>query len=147
VLRQATRNAQSSKGPGTSLPESDDWAAKANGVCGRQSRALQKLGTPRNLDEIAAYAERALPIVRRFHARFATIQPPGELVGGARHARRWLRKQELGLQRVRAAARSGDSTATLSAVDSLRSLARNANPDLVRLRLTECTLPSWGLPL
>ncbi len=35
----------------------------------------------------------------------------------------------------------------LAAVDDLRSLARVANRNLIRLGLTECTLPSWGIPL
>jgi hypothetical protein len=99
------------------------------------------------LDEIAAYLRQALPIVRRQHKRFAAISVPDALAGPAGRAGRSFRQQELGLARVRAAARRGDSSSTLAGVGKLRSLARAANPNLIELGLTNCTLPSWGIPL
>lgn len=143
VLQQATANVQgNNKAPGETA-----WEKEINGLCARQSTALSRLGTPSSLDEIAAYLSQALPIVRRHHKRFAAIPEPDSLAGPAGRAGRSFRKQELGLARVRAAARRGDSRSTLDGVEKLRSLARAANPNLIELGLTECTLPSWGVPL
>ena len=142
VLQQARANVQGHKAPGETA-----WEKETNGLCARQSTALSRLGTPSSLDEIAAYLSQALPIVRRQHKRFAAVSPPAALAGPAGRAGRSFRKQERGLARVRAAARRGDSRSTLDGVEKLRSLARAANPNLIELGLTDCTLPSWGIPL
>lgn len=147
VLREAQKNAEGYKRPGAGLPGETDWAERANLVCIRQSDALHRLATPRSLDEIAVYAGDALPILRRFHARFGAIAPPGAFVGDAGKVRRVFKRQELGLARIRAAASRGDSAGTIDEVERMQTLARATNPTLVKLRLNRCTLPSWGLPL
>ena len=139
VLRQATANAQQAG-------SSKTWQGKVNARCSRDSAALSRLETPRSLDEIAAYLGRALPIVRRQHQRVIAGLPADE-ASAAKPARRAYGKQEVILARARAAARGGDTSAMLAAVDDLRSIARVANGNLIRLGLTECTLPSWGIPL
>ena len=139
VLRQATANAQQAG-------SSKTWQGKVNARCSRDSAALSRLGTPRSLDEIAAYLGRALPVVRRQHER-VVAGLSAEEASAATRARRAFAKQEAILARARSAARRGDTTATLAAVDELRALARAANGNLIRLGLTECTLPSWGIPL
>jgi hypothetical protein len=140
VLQQATANVK--KRPGDT-----EWQARVNTICASQSAALRPLGTPSSLDEIAAYLRRALPIVHRHHARLAALPPPDAQAGPASRAGKALLRQEGLAARARAAARRGDSAATLEQVDRLRSLARAANPNLVRMGLAECTLPSWGIPL
>jgi hypothetical protein len=147
VLRQAKENAKGYKQPGAGLPGEASWADSANRVCNRQSDAFHRLSTPRSLDEIAVYAADALPILRRFHARFASIVPPGAFVGDAGKVRRAFKRQELGVARVHTAASRGDSSGTIDEVDALQALARATNPMLVKLRLNSCTLPAWGLPL
>ena len=71
VLRQATANAQQAG-------SSKTWQGKVNARCSRDSAALSRLGTPRSLDEIAAYLGRALPIVRRQHERVIAGLPADE---------------------------------------------------------------------
>jgi hypothetical protein len=143
VLQQATTNAQ---GAGTA-PADTAWVRQANGVCSRQSKALRRLGTPTTVDEIATYLRKALPLVRRYHAQLASLRPPDAFASQASRAGRALLKQAALLADVRAAARRGDTAATLDQIEKLRSLARTANTNLVRLGLTECALPSSGLPL
>jgi hypothetical protein len=118
-----------------------------NGVCSRQSDAVRRLGTPATVDEIAVYLNRALPIVRRHHARLGSLPPPNALAGRASRAGRALLKQEALLAEARTAARRGNTTGTLQRIEQLRSLARTANPNLIRLGLTECALSSPGIPL
>lgn len=147
VLEKAQENAKGYKQPGAGLPGEGAWAASANRVCNRQSDAFHRLNTPRSLDEIAVYAGDALPILRRFHARFASIDPPGAFVGDAGKVGRAFKRQELGVARVRAAASRGDSSGTIDEVENLQRLARATNPTLINLRLNSCTLPARGLPL
>jgi hypothetical protein len=142
VLQQAAANAA-----GQGAAGGKTWANRVNAVCARQSNAVGRLGTPVTVDEIAAYLRKALPIVRRHHKRLAALPPPPELAQQASRAGQALLKQEALLADVRAAAQRGDATATLAAIDKLRALARKSNPNLVRLSLTECALPSPGLPL
>lgn len=141
VLRQATANAT-----GEDRTEKA-WAQAVNGVCASQSEALGKLGTPTTVDEIATYLKKAVPIGRRYHAQLGALPPPEALVAQASHAGRTLLRQEALLAEVRAAASRQEAAATLAQIGKLRSLARTANPNLVRLGLTECTLSSPGLPL
>ncbi len=143
VLRQATANVQ---GTGEDRVEKA-WRQSVNGVCARQSEALRKLGTPTTVDEIAAYLKRALPIVRRHHAQLGSLPPPDALAGQANRAGRALLKQEALLTEVRAAASRGNTAATLARIEQLRSLARAANSNLIRLGLTDCALSSPGIPL
>jgi hypothetical protein len=143
VLRQATANVQGTDED----PAKTAWGQQVNGVCSRQSDALRKLGTPATVDEIAVYLDRALPIVRRHHARLGSLPPPEALAGRASRAGRALLKQEGLLAQVRAASRRGDTTGTLQRIEQLRSLARTANPNLIRLGLAECALSSPGIPL
>ena len=143
VLRQATAYVE---GAGKSRAETA-WGQQVNGVCSRQSEALRKLGTPTTVNEIAAYLGRALPIVRRHHAQLGPLPPPDALAGQASRAGRALLKQEALLAEVRAAARRGNTAGTLTRIEQLRSLARTANPKLIRLGLTECALSSPGIPL
>jgi hypothetical protein len=143
VLRQSTANVE---GAGES-PAEAAWGQRVNGVCSRQSDALRKLGTPTTVNEIAAYLRRALPIVRRHHAQLGSLPPPDALAGQASTAGRALLKQEALLAEVHTAARRGNTAGTLNRIEHLRSLARTANPTLIRLGLTKCALSSPGIPL
>ena len=125
---------------------SETWQRRINARCSRDSVTLRRLGTPRSLDETATYLGRALTIVRRQHKRVVAGLPADEATA-AKRVRRAYAKQEVILTRARAAAGRGDPTAVLAAVEDLRLLARMANGNFIRLGLTECTLPSWGLPL
>jgi len=139
VLRQATANAQRAG-------SSETWQGKINARCSRDSVTLSRLGSPRNLDEVAVYLGKALRIVRRQHERVVAGLPADE-ASAATRARRAFAKQEALLARARRAAARGDTTALLAAVEDLRALARVTNGNLISLGLTECTLPSWGIPL
>jgi hypothetical protein len=143
VLREATANVQ---GTGEDRVEKA-WRQSVNGVCVRQSEALQKLGTPTTVDEIAAYLKHAFPIVRRHHGQLGSLPPPDALAGRASRAGRALLKQEALLAEVRTAASRRNTAATLARIEQLRSLARAANPNLIRLGLTDCALSSPGIPL
>jgi hypothetical protein len=143
VLRQATANVQGTDED----PAETAWGKQVNGVCSRQSDALRKLGTPTTVDEIAAYLSKALPIVRRHHARLGALPPPDALAGQASRVGRALLKQEALLADVRTAARRGNTAGTLNRIEQLRSLARTTNPNLIRLGLTDCALSSPGIPL
>jgi hypothetical protein len=142
VLRQAIANAQK-QGSG----DETTWQGQTNAECERTAEMLSGLGTPRSADEIARYLGKALPMVRSLHQRLGTLPPPNALAEQASKAGRALLKQEDLLGRVYVAARHGNTTQMLNQVKRLRTLARNENPNLVKLGLTECTLPSWGVPL
>jgi hypothetical protein len=142
VLREATENAQTQ-----GSHDETSWQGKVNTLCSRTSASLDSMGTPRTADEIATYLDQALPMVRSLHRRLGSFPPPAELADRASTAARALLTQEDMLVRVRTAARAGDSARMLNQIKLLRSLARTENPNLVKLGLTDCRLPSWGLPL
>ena len=141
VLEQATENAQKQGS------RDQTWQGTINALCSQTSGSLETMGTPRTPDEIAAYLRDALPMVRTLHQRLGTFPPPAALADEASRAGRALLKQEDVLARVRAAARDGHSARMLDQIDRLRSLARAENPNLIRMGLTDCTLPAWGVPL
>jgi hypothetical protein len=141
ALREATENDQKGSSDETS------WQGKVNALCSDAATALHTLGRPRNVEEIAAYLDKALHIVQRNHARLASLPQPEALASQAKRAGAALMEQERMLRRVRAAARKGHSTRMLHEIDRLRSLARAENPNLIKLGISDCTLPSWGVPL
>jgi hypothetical protein len=143
VLREATARFQGT-GP---APAGKAWASRVNAVCSRQSDALRRLGTPTTVDEISAYVRKASPIVRRYQKKLASLRPPDVLAAQAGRAGAALERQRVLLADVAAAAGRGDTTAVLGRIEKLRALARRANPTIIGLGLTECALPSPGLPL
>ena len=142
VLREATENAQKQ-----GSRDETTWQGKINSLCSQASASLATMGTPRTADEIASYLGAALPVVRSLHERLGSFPPPDALADQASKAGRALLTQEDVLTRVRAAARSGDSARMLNEIERLRSLARAENPNLIKMGLTDCRLPSWGIPL
>jgi hypothetical protein len=142
VLQQATENAQKQ-----GSHDDTTWQDKVNTLCSQTSASLKTMGTPRTADEIAAYLRAAIPMVRTLHQRLGSFPPPAALANEASKAGRALLRQEDLLVRVRAAARAGDSARMLNQIDRLRTLARIENPNLIKLGLLDCKLPSSGIPL
>jgi hypothetical protein len=142
VLREATANAQKQ-----GSRDETTWQGKINTLCSQTSASLDTMATPHTADEIATYLGAALPMVRSLHRRLGSFPPPDALADQASKAGRALLKQEGVLARVRAAARAGDTARMLAQIERLRSLARAENPNLIKLGLTDCRLPSWGIPL
>jgi hypothetical protein len=142
VLQQATENA---KNQGSR--DETTWRGKVNTLCSQTSASLDTLGTPRTASEITTYLGNAIPMIRTLHKRLGTFPPPDALAGQASKAGRALLKQEDLLMRIRAAARAGGSARMFNQIDRLRSLARTENPNLIKLGLVDCKLPSSGIPL
>jgi hypothetical protein len=147
VLTEASGQAQGYEQADAHTHQEAQWLLRANAACVSRERRLRSIGTPRSVEEIAAYLRKALPVVRHHHARFAKSQAPATFEAQVREVRRLFAAQERTLARTLTAARRHDSSAVLAQVDELRQLARPHNAILVRLGLIDCTLPSGGFPL
>jgi hypothetical protein len=147
VLTEASGQAQGYEQDDAQTHAEAQWLLRENAKCVNRERRLRSIGTPRSVEEIAAYLRKALPVVKRHHARFTGTKAPARFEAQVRAVRRLFAAQERTLARTLTAARRLDSSAVLAQVDELRQLPRRHNAILVRLGLIDCRLPSGGFPL
>jgi hypothetical protein len=147
VLEKAaadSRKAERDRGPSAAETR---WVRDVNALCRRETREIRALPRPRSLAEIETYLEKALAIGRRYEAEFEALRPPRRYAREVTRLERLSAAVEAGLQRMLAGARRRDPASVLDEATALVSLARRANPGLIRLGLVDCALPASGIPV
>ena len=128
-------------------PPDPRWVKRMSRACAKRERLLVALPRPASADGIAARGMRILAIQRAYAARVSAIRPPAEYLVEARDLHRFDASQQRILERVVAAARSGDLAGSSREAVSLRELAGRANTVFLQLGLAECLFGSSGMPL
>jgi hypothetical protein len=131
---------------GRSAPD-PHWVVRVTAACARREALLG--GVPRS-GTAAGIAERGTRILAIHHAyaqRVKSIRPPVDYKAEGREIRTLNAEEERILERVVAAARSGDlGLATRESV-ALRELAGRANTVFLGLGLDRCAFGASGMPL
>jgi len=128
-------------------PPDRRWVKRMSRACAKRERLLAALPRPATASGIAARGTRILAIQRAYAARVAAFRPPAGYVVEARELRRFDASQQRILERVVAAARSGDLAGSSREAVGLRELAGRANTVFLQLGLAECVFGSSGMPL
>jgi hypothetical protein len=128
-------------------PPDRRWIKRMSRACAKRERLLAALPRPATASGIAARGTRILAIQRAYATRVSAFRPPAGYVVEARELRRFNASQERILERVVAAARSGDLAGSSREAVALRELAGRANTVFLRLGLPECAFGSSGMPL
>lgn len=116
-------------------------------ACSGLGAELGRLRSPTNRDSLSRYLRQVAGLERSFGARVASLEPPPSYAVEARHALASRRDWQRGFGRlVRAVVRLGETKAVLAAGTALEDLARRTNVSFESLGLTQCLLPSSGIP-
>jgi hypothetical protein len=123
------------------------WVARMTAACERRENLLAQVPRSGSASGIAARGDRILAIYRAYAARVASIRSPAAYKSEASQIRAFNARQQQLLERVAAAARSGDlGLATRQAV-ALRELAGRANSVFLAVGLDRCAFGSSSMPL
>ena len=128
-------------------PPDRRWVKRMSLACAKRERLLAALPRPATASGIAARGSRILAIQRAHARRVSAFRPPAGYVIEARELRQFDASQQRILQRVVAAARSGDLGGSAREAVGLRELAGRANAVFLQLGLAECVFGSSGMPL
>jgi hypothetical protein len=100
----------SSGGDGDGRLSRKEYLERADAICAEYDRRLDRLENPRNLAELARFADDALPVAREGVRRLRALRPPDDM---AARVRAWLERNEENvrtIERLREAARAGNET-------------------------------------
>ena len=123
------------------------WVGRMTAACTRREALLAAVPPSTTTTDIASRGMRILAIYRRYAARVAAIRPPAAYRAEGREIRGFNVSQERALERIVAAARSGDLGRATRRSVALRELAGRANTVFLRLGLSRCAFGSSGMPL
>jgi hypothetical protein len=131
---------------GKSAPD-PDWVARMTAACARREALLGNVPRSGTSAGIAERGTRILAIHHAYAERVKSIRPPAAYKAEGREIRTLNAEEERIVERVVAAARSGDlGLATRESV-ALRELAGRANTVFLGLGLDQCAFGSSGMPL
>ncbi|MFN2468456.1 MAG: hypothetical protein ABR521_10070 [Gaiellaceae bacterium] len=88
-----------------------EYAAQANEICADFNAKIEDLGTPENMEQLADFTEKAIPIFEDGISDLRALNPPEELQATVD---RWLESADVALERIRRvleAAQDGDEAA------------------------------------
>jgi hypothetical protein len=94
-------------GSGESLTK-EEYASKADAICGKYNQQIKTFGNPKSLPELAKVADKTLPVLDHAIRDISKLQPPA---GEKALADQWLtqvRNLKSDLQEIRDKAKAGD---------------------------------------
>ncbi|MBD0290822.1 MAG: hypothetical protein ICV74_06165 [Thermoleophilia bacterium] len=128
-------------GSGEALSKSE-YRARADGICAEYERRLDALPRPGSIADLAPLARKALPIAREGVRKLRELRPPAELAPGVR---RWLARNDANvanIERLGAAAASGDTTRVQEIASAAKENEREADALARSLGLHACAQES-----
>jgi hypothetical protein len=126
-------------GDGRGRLSSDEYAKRADAICARYARAIQGLGQPKTLDELAAFTDRAVPIAQKAVDDASNLRPPQD---EQKLADRWNAENQKvvdAIKRLGAAARKNDQNGAKAALAAGDTANTNANGLGRQLGMDACT--------
>jgi hypothetical protein len=94
-------------GSGESLTK-EEYASKADAICGKYNQQIKTFGNPKSLPELAKVADQTLPVLDHVIGDISKLRPPA---GEKALADQWLtqvRNLKSDLQEIRDKAKAGD---------------------------------------
>jgi hypothetical protein len=116
----------------------DEYASRADAICGKYNREVGKLATPETFSEVADVADRTLTVLGKAIADLKKLNPP--VIEQAK-ADQWLSQVENleeDLKEIRDAAEAKDRQAMQAVVPEAEEHNRRSNALATELGLTVC---------
>jgi hypothetical protein len=115
-----------------------ELVSRADSICKTYEARLDALGTPENQEQLADFADKALPIARQGRDDLADLEPPEELED---EYDAWLEQGDRAIdivERLRDAAKDGDSAEVQKIAGEAEATDREANRLARQLGFRQC---------
>ena len=116
----------------------EEYAAKADAICGKYNQQTKALASPKTLSDLATVADQTLPILDHALKDFSKLQPP---VSEKALADQWVAQVtnlKEDLQRIRDKAKTGDVKAVQQVVPRAQDDNSRSNQLATKLGMSVC---------
>jgi hypothetical protein len=116
----------------------EEYAAKADAICGKYNQQTKTLANPKTLSDLATVADQTLPILDHALKDFSKLQPP---VSEKALADQWVAQVtnlKEDLQRIRDKAKTGDLKAVQQVVPRAQDDNSRSNQLATKLGMSVC---------
>jgi spore germination protein GerM len=116
----------------------EEYAAKADAICGKYNQQTKALASPKTLSDLATVADQTLPILDHALKDFSKLQPP---VSEKALADQWVAQVtnlKEDLQRIRDKAKTGDLKAVQQVVPRAQDDNSRSNQLATKLGMSVC---------
>ncbi|HLB19706.1 MAG TPA: hypothetical protein VK613_11305 [Gaiellaceae bacterium] len=116
----------------------EEYAAKADAICGKYNQQTKALGSPKTLADLATVADQTLPILDHALKDFGKLQPPASEKALADQWVAQVTNLREDLQRIRDKAKAGDIKAVQAVVPRAQADNSRSNQLATKLGMSVC---------
>jgi hypothetical protein len=116
-----------------------EFAKREDAICSRYARAVQALGQPKTLAELARFTAKVVPLTEAVVTDARKLKPPRDEQKLAKEWNAENQKVVDAVKRLDAAARAGDRAAAKAALDDANAANARSNELGKQLGMSACT--------
>jgi hypothetical protein len=116
----------------------EEYASKADAVCGKYNEQIKSFANPKNLSDLAKVADKTLPILDQAIADLTKLQPPASEKALADQWLTQVRGLKSDLQEIRDKAKTGDLQAVQAVVPKATDHNSKSNALAGQLGMSVC---------
>ncbi|HEY8792122.1 MAG TPA: hypothetical protein VIL96_04505 [Gaiellaceae bacterium] len=116
----------------------EEYAAKADAICGKYNQQTKALASPKTLSDLATVADQTLPILDHALKDFGKLQPPAAEKALADQWVAQVTNLKEDLQRIRDKAKTGDVKAVQQVVPRAQDDNSRSNQLATKLGMSVC---------
>lgn len=114
------------------------YATKADAICGKYNKQVNALGNPSNLQDLASVADKTLPILGKAIDELDALKPPASEKAIADQWLTQVRSLKDDLQQIRDKAKAGDTQGIQSVLPKAQDHNSKSNSLAVELGMSVC---------
>jgi hypothetical protein len=116
----------------------EQYAAKADAICGKYNKQVNALGNPKNLQDLATVADKTLPILGGAIDELDSLKPPASEKAKADQWLTQVRNLKDDLQEIRDKAKAGDTRGIQSVLPKAQDHNSKSNSLAAELGMSVC---------
>jgi hypothetical protein len=116
----------------------DEYASKADAICGKYNQQTTAFATPKNLSDLAKVADKTLPILGHAISDISNLEPPASEKALADQWLAQVRNLRDDLQKIRDRAKAGDMQGVQAVVPVAQDHNAKSNDLASRLGMSVC---------
>jgi hypothetical protein len=124
-------------GSGKSLTK-EEYASRADAICGKYNQEIQSLGTPKNLSDLAKVADKTLPVLDHAITDIGKLDPPASEKALSDQWLAQVRNLKGDLQEIRDKAKAGSMEGIQRVVPKATEHNAKANALASQLGMSVC---------
>ncbi len=116
----------------------EEYAAKADAICGKYNQQTKSLATPKNLSDLAKAVDKTLPILDHAIKDLGKLHPPASEKALSDQWLAQVRNLKGDLQEIREKAKSGDTQAVQAVLPKAQDHNSRSNQLATQLGMSVC---------